>query len=59
MPSTSDKQKKFMRAVAHSPEFAKKVGVSQDVGKEFEAADKAKDSKKKSRSDKIKTMYKK
>lgn len=42
VPSVSDKQKHFMQAVAHSPEFARKVGVSQSVGKDFEAADKAK-----------------
>lgn len=35
MPAVSDKQKKFMQAVAHSPKFAKKVGVSQSVGREF------------------------
>ena len=29
-----------MRAVAHSPEFANKVGVPQSVGKDFAAADK-------------------
>jgi hypothetical protein len=29
-----------MNAVAHSPEFAKKVGVPQSVGKEFSNADK-------------------
>lgn len=29
-----------MEAVAHSPAFAKKVGVSQSVGKDFSAADK-------------------
>ena len=29
-----------MRAVAHSPSFAKKVGIPQSVGKEFAAADK-------------------
>lgn len=40
MPSTSAKQAKFMRAVAHSPKFAKKVGVSPSVGKDFEMADK-------------------
>jgi hypothetical protein len=40
MPSTSAKQAKFMRAVANSPKFAKKVGVSQNVGKDFEMADK-------------------
>ena len=30
-----------MEAIAHSPEFAKKAGVSQKVGKDFAAADKA------------------
>jgi hypothetical protein len=30
-----------MRAVAHSPEFAKKVNIPQSVGKEFTDADKA------------------
>jgi hypothetical protein len=29
-----------MRAVAHSPEFAKKAGVPQSVGKDFSNADK-------------------
>ena len=42
MPSTSRKQHNFMEAVAHSPAFAKKVGVPQSVGKEFAAADKGK-----------------
>ena len=41
MPSTSKKQADFMRAVAHSPEFAKKSGVPQSVGKEFFNADKS------------------
>ena len=40
MPSTSAKQAKFMLAVANSPKFAKKVGVPQSVGKDFEMADK-------------------
>lgn len=40
MPSSSKKQSDFMRAVAHSPSFAKKVGVPQSVGKDFSAADK-------------------
>ena len=31
-----------MEAVAHSPAFAKKVGIKQSVGKEFAAADKGK-----------------
>lgn len=40
MPSTSPKQKRFMAAVAHNSKFAKKVGVPQYVGKEFNDADK-------------------
>jgi hypothetical protein len=35
VPSVSAKQEKFMRAVANSPKFARKVGVPQSVGKEF------------------------
>jgi hypothetical protein len=46
MPSTSAKQHRFMAAIAHSPSFAKKVGVSQSVGKDFNAADKGKTFKK-------------
>ena len=42
MPSTSKKQRNFMAAAAHSPAFAKKVGISQDVAKEFNQADKGK-----------------
>jgi hypothetical protein len=41
MPTTSKKQHNFMSAVAHSPEFAKKVGVPQSVGKDFSNADKS------------------
>ena len=40
MPSKSKEQAKFMAAVAHSPGFAKKAGVPQSVGKEFNKADK-------------------
>ena len=40
MPSSSNKQHNFMEAVAHSPAFAKKVGVPQSVGKDFSNADK-------------------
>jgi hypothetical protein len=40
MPSTSKKQAQFMAAVAHNPAFAKKVGVSQSVGQDFNKADK-------------------
>lgn len=39
MPSTSPKQARFMAAVAHDPKFAKKVGVSQSVGRDFNQAD--------------------
>jgi hypothetical protein len=42
MPSTSKKQHNFMAAIAHNPAFAKKVGVSQSVGKDFNNADKGK-----------------
>lgn len=39
MPSVSNKQHDFMEAISHSPEFAKKVGVPQKVGKDFAKAD--------------------
>ena len=42
MPSKSSKQERFMQAVANNKEFAKKAGVPQDVGKEFNEADKKK-----------------
>jgi hypothetical protein len=42
MPSTSKKQHNFMEAIAHSPSFAKKVGIPQKVGQDFAAADKGK-----------------
>ena len=40
MPSSTKKQADFMRAVAHSPAFSKKVGVPQSVGRDFAEADK-------------------
>ena len=40
MPSSSKAQHNLMAAVAHSPAFAKKVGIPQSVGKDFNAADK-------------------
>lgn len=42
MPSTSDKQHRFMQAVANNPKFAAKADVPQSVGKEFVKADAAK-----------------
>ena len=45
MPSKSGKQHRLMAAVANNPAFAKKVGISQSVGKEFMKADKRKGKK--------------
>ena len=42
MPSVSDKQRRFMAAAAHSPEFAKKVGIPMAVAKDYNEADKGK-----------------
>jgi len=42
MPSKSPSQHRLMQAVAHNPAFAKKVGISQKVGKEFAKADEGK-----------------
>ena len=40
MPSKSKAQHNFMAAVARNPTFAKKAGVPQSVGKDFNEADK-------------------
>lgn len=42
MPAKSAKQKRFMDAAAHSPEFAKKAGIPVSVAKEFSEASKGK-----------------
>ena len=42
MPSKSAKQAKTMRAASHVPQFAKKMGIPQNVAKDFTEADKAK-----------------
>ncbi len=42
MPSKSPKQARTMRAAAHDPKFAKKMGIPVKVAKEFVAADKRK-----------------
>ena len=39
MPSKSPAQHRLMEGVAHSKEFAKKVGIPQKVGEEFAKAD--------------------
>jgi hypothetical protein len=41
-PSKSPAQKKLMRAVAHDPAFAAKVGIPVSVGQDFFKADQAK-----------------
>jgi len=52
VPAKSKKQLKTMCAVAHNPEFAKKVGIPQSVGKEFCEAGLAKKQKKANKSKK-------
>jgi len=42
MPSKSKAQHNFMEMIAHNPAMAKKKGVPQSVGREFEKADKGK-----------------
>jgi len=42
MPSKSPSQHRLMEAVAHSPAFAKKVGIPTKVGKDFAKADEGK-----------------
>ena len=39
MPSKSKKQERTMRAAAHNPAFAKKMGIPQHVAQEFVRAD--------------------
>jgi len=39
MPSSSEKQARFMAAAAHDPAFAKRNKISQSVAKEFNKAD--------------------
>lgn len=35
MPAKSKKQFRFMKAAENNPDFAKKVGISPEVAKEF------------------------
>jgi hypothetical protein len=39
MPSKSPAQARLFAAVAHNPAFAKKVGIPQSVGRDFNSAD--------------------
>lgn len=42
MPAKSKAQFRFMKAAETNPEFAKKVGISQDVAKEYTKENKGK-----------------
>jgi hypothetical protein len=46
MPSKSRKQERAMRAAAKDPEFARKIGIPQDVAREFVREDKRRKGKK-------------
>lgn len=46
MPAKSAKQKKLMDAAAHSPSFAKKVGIPVKVAKKFSRTSKGMEFKK-------------
>jgi hypothetical protein len=39
MPPKSEAQRRFMQAVAHSPQFAKAAGVPSSVGQGYTQAD--------------------
>lgn len=39
MPSKSEKQARVMRAAAHDDEFAKRMGISKEVAKEWARED--------------------
>lgn len=39
MPSVSNKQRRFMAAAAHNPQFAARAGIPQKVAQEFSKAD--------------------
>lgn len=54
MPAVSAKQKRFMNAAAHNPEFAKEAGIPVDVAKEFSASSKGKTFSQESRPDRQK-----
>lgn len=45
MPSSSQAQANLMRAAAHDPAFAKKVGISQSTAREWSAEDSARGTK--------------
>ncbi len=49
MPSKSPAQRRLMQGASHNAAFAKKVGISQDVARDFEAADELKGGKHKTR----------
>jgi uncharacterized membrane protein len=57
MPTKSPKQARTMRAAAHDQEFAKKVGIPQDVAKEFVEADKQAKEKEKKKAEEDKKKH--
>lgn len=59
MPSVSKKQHNLMAAVANNPKFAKKVGIPQSVGEEFNKANKGKQFKRGGEMAEAKKMVKK
>lgn len=42
MPSKTPKQRRFMAAAAHNPQFARKAGIPQKVAREYHDADRGK-----------------
>ena len=50
MPSKTKAQKRTMAAAAHDPKFAKKLGIPQNVAKDFNKADAKKGGHKRGRS---------
>ncbi|RMD99112.1 MAG: hypothetical protein D6812_12185 [Deltaproteobacteria bacterium] len=59
MPSKSAKQARTMRAAAHDPEFARKLGIPQSVAREFVKADQAKRKRSKAKKTSSKTRSRK
>lgn len=42
MPSKTPKQRRFMAAAAHNPQFARKAGIPQKVAREYHDAERGK-----------------
>lgn len=59
MPSSSEKQKKFMAAACHDKEFAEKNHIDQEVACEFFEADQKEEQKKKKKESVVEKWSKK